>query len=416
MVAKITHSSSIQRALNYNEQKVKEARAKCLYAHQFLQRPNKLPFHAKLERFQRLTTLNKRAATNAIHISLNFSVGEKLGEEKLTEIAKVYMQKIGFDAQPYLVYEHSDAGHPHIHIVSTNIQQDGSRISLHNLGRNQSSKARKEIERAYGLVRAENRCNEPLKEEIQPFPQKIIYGRQPTKRGITNILDHVLPKYQYSSLSQLNAVLNQFNLMADRGSEESIVFRKGGLVYRVLDEKGQKTGVPVKASSLYNKPTLRYLEGRFGQNEASKRQHKQKIKTTIDWVLLKAPKELEDFKRMLEVEKISLVTRQNSEGLIYGLTYIDHQTKSVFNGSEIGKEYSAHRVLQKLAEASQTPVQKTMFSSLDKAQPSPSTQRSLLPEEPLNDPKVFDFMTPAQDNSGIPSDLKKKKKKKRRSL
>lgn len=56
------------------------------------------------------------------------------------------MQKIGFGAQPYLVYEHHNAGHRHIHIVSTNIQRAGSRIKLHNVGRNQSEKARKEIE------------------------------------------------------------------------------------------------------------------------------------------------------------------------------------------------------------------------------------------------------------------------------
>jgi len=41
-----------------------------------------------------------------------------------------------------------------MHIVSSNIQKDGSRISLHNLGRNQSEKARKEIEIEFGLVKA----------------------------------------------------------------------------------------------------------------------------------------------------------------------------------------------------------------------------------------------------------------------
>ncbi|MGI8583448.1 MAG: relaxase/mobilization nuclease domain-containing protein [Chitinophagaceae bacterium] len=39
------------------------------------------------------------------------------------------MDKIGFAEQPYLVYQHLDAGHPHIHIVTTNIQQSGKRIS-----------------------------------------------------------------------------------------------------------------------------------------------------------------------------------------------------------------------------------------------------------------------------------------------
>ena len=74
---------------------------------------------------------------------MNFPPAEKLEQNKHQEIAAVYMVKIGFKEQPYLVYEHLDAGHPHIHIVSTNIQQDVKRISLHNLGKIQSENARK---------------------------------------------------------------------------------------------------------------------------------------------------------------------------------------------------------------------------------------------------------------------------------
>ena len=56
------------------------------------------------------------------------------------------MEKIGFGEQPYLTYQHFDAGHPHIHIVSVKVRADGSRIDTQNIGRNQSEKARKEIE------------------------------------------------------------------------------------------------------------------------------------------------------------------------------------------------------------------------------------------------------------------------------
>src|SRR5665811_657562 len=144
MVAKITVPISIQRALNYNEQKMREGKAECIYAHNFLKEAEQLNFYEKLQRFGDLISLNKRASTNTVHISLNFGLNEKIAEEKLVEIAGVYMDKIGFADQPYLVYQHLDAGHPHIHIVSTNIQKDGKRISLHNLGRNESTKARKE--------------------------------------------------------------------------------------------------------------------------------------------------------------------------------------------------------------------------------------------------------------------------------
>ena len=155
MVAKITVPNSIRRALNYNEQKVKEDKAECIYAHHFLKEADQLNFYEKLNRFQSLIGLNKRATTNTIHISLNFGLDEKIGREQLVEIAASYMEKIGFGSQPYLVYQHRDAGHPHIHIVSTNIQKDGKRILLHNIGRNQSNTARKELERTFNLQKAE---------------------------------------------------------------------------------------------------------------------------------------------------------------------------------------------------------------------------------------------------------------------
>src|SRR5688500_3051205 len=186
MVAKITVPNSIKKALNYNEQKMKEGKAECIYAHHFLKEASHLNFYEKLNRFQSLIDLNKRAVTNTIHISLNFGLEEKIGREKLTEIASVYMEKIGFSEQPYLVYQHLDAGHPHIHIVSTNIQKNGKRISLHNIGRNQSTQARKEVEIAYGLVKAEEQ-QENQSEEVRPLNrQKVTYGKFPTKRAITN--------------------------------------------------------------------------------------------------------------------------------------------------------------------------------------------------------------------------------------
>src|ERR1035437_7334188 len=153
MVARVTIPSSIARALNYNEQKMKEGKAVCLYAHNYLKEAGHLNFYEKLQRFEQLIALNERATTNTLHVSLNFDPSEKIEQEKVTEIARVYMQKIGFGEQPYLVYQHHDAGHPRIHIVSTNVQKEGKRISLHNIGRNPSMKARKEIEIAFGLVR-----------------------------------------------------------------------------------------------------------------------------------------------------------------------------------------------------------------------------------------------------------------------
>ena len=418
MVAKITVPITINRALNYNEQKVQKGMAKCIHANGFLKNAEQLNFYEKLHQFERLISLNKRATTNTVHISLNFSINENISKEKLIEIASTYMEKIGFGNQPYLVYQHTDAGHPHIHIVTTNIQNNGKRISLHNIGKNQSAKARKEIEIAFKLIKAEDQKNEKS-EEIRPLDlRRLTYGKSPTKRAITNVLGTVLPQYKYASLAELNAILKLYNLVADRGKEDGIIFKKNGLIYRILDEKGNKIGVPIKASSIYNKPTLSYLESKFKENEILKQEHKKSLKTSIDWIMIKPPKNLQAFKEALEKEKINLVIRQNNDGIVYGLTYIDHKTKCVFNGSDIGKEYSAKSILSKCGIEQLIPKQKISVESKISNPKSEKidTVTDKHPELKRNLSNALDvILSPEETFNYVPYGLRKEKKKKRKS-
>lgn len=342
--------------LNYNEHKVREKEAELLLAQNFLKDATQLSFSDKTRYFERFTSLNERAVTNTLHASLNFDSSEQLSNEQVVDIAKSYMDKIGFGQQPYLVYRHHDAGHPHIHIISTNIQRDGSRISMHNIGRNQSEKARKEIEVEFGLVKAEEK---KLDDKIKLIPvsvQKVAYGRSSTKRAISNVLGLVINQYKYSSLPELNAILKLYNLEADRGEKDSVMYEKGGLVYRILDDNGKPISPPLKASSFYMKPTLKNLEQRFVETEKLKQHFAKRIKSAIDFALLKKSSGgLQLLVNALAKENISVVFRQNKEDVIYGITYVDHKTKCVFNGSDIGKAYSAKAILERVDVAGSSP-------------------------------------------------------------
>ena len=155
--------------------------------------------------------MNENVTRNSVHISLNFDPSEQISKERLQEIADNYMHQIGFGEQPYLIYQHFDAGHPHIHIVSVKVRADGSRIDMQNIGRNQSEKARKEIEQTFGLKRAEDSKLQQQSYRLKPFNvQKVQYGRSETKRAINNVLDAVLKDYKYTSLPELNAILKQY--------------------------------------------------------------------------------------------------------------------------------------------------------------------------------------------------------------
>lgn len=348
MVAIIKTSHSIQSILNYNENKVKTGVAECISAENYPLELDKLTFSLKLNRFLKLASLNENAKRNSVHISLNFDPSENYSKEKLIEIANTYMQKIGFGKQPYLIYQHNDAGHPHIHLVTNNIQRDGKRIDLHLLGIKKSEPARKEIEELFGLVKAEGRKNKEAISFQQISTGRVNYGKVESKKSINSVLNIVLNQYKYSSLPELNAVLRQYNVMADRGSEDSKIFQTRGLVYRILDEKTNPIGVPIKASDFYSKPTLKFLEEKFKNNEIRKGPDKTRIKNIIDMILVKEKNfSLNDLVKQLERKGINTILRKSETGSLSGITYVDHMTKNVFNGSSLGKEYSAKGIIDR---------------------------------------------------------------------
>ena len=422
MVAKITIPKSIEAAINYNEKKVQKGTAECLHAANYLGEAKNMNFYQKLYGFEMLNNLNSRATTKTIHISLNFDPSEKLSNDKLVEVANVYMEKIGFGQQPFLVYKHEDAGHPHIHIVSTTIKEDGNRINTHNIGRNQSEKARKEIEQMYGLVKAE-RQQQLMKPGIKPVDaQKAVYGKSETKRSISNVVGAVFSQYKFASLPEFNAALKQFNIIADRGREEGRIYKNRGLVYRILDADGNKVGVPIKASSIGCKPILDNLEKKFTANEVAKESLKQRTKNTIEECLQSSSGSIKNLVASLNQKNIYTVLRQNAEGRLYGITFVDNQNKVVFNGSDLGKGYSMAALQIRLGVMNQKPISQneTNGSSLsgiviknvevDKSQDktiSTTTKNENLLDVLLSTKEQFD---------NTPSRLLKKKRKKKKKI
>jgi len=350
MVAVIKTSSSIRGILNYNENKVEIGKAECISAVNYPLELEKLSFTSKLNRFLKLAELNTNTKRNSVHISLNFDPSENHSKEKLAEIADTYMEKLGFGRQPYLVYQHYDAGHPHCHIVTNNIQRDGKRIDLHLLGIRKSEPARKEIEEMFGLVKAEGRKQ---KEQFSLNPidvGRVQYGKAESRNAINSVLNKVLFDYKYSSLPELNAVLNLYNVHADRGSEESRVFKNNGLLYKILDQNSKPIGVPIKASEFYSRPTLKFLEEKFRVNESKKQYCKSRVKNALRQAFFdKRITSVERLSERLKDESIHTILRKSSEGKLYGITFIDFKTQSVVNGSSLGKESSAKGIQESCA-------------------------------------------------------------------
>ena len=107
------------------------------------------------------------------------------------------------------------------------------------------------------------------------------------KHSTTFMKRPVLTNYRDGSLAELHAVLGLYNVVADSSEKNSTTERNNGLIYRVLDEKGNKTGVPIKASSIYNRPTLEFLKQKFEVKKRLKEPHRRRLQSTIDWILLR---------------------------------------------------------------------------------------------------------------------------------
>ena len=350
MVAVIKVSNSLSRSLNYNENKVRDEKAVCLYAGNYPVDSDRMNFTMKQSYLLRRMELNANVSRNNLHISLNFDPSENaLSNERMTKITRAYMMELGFGEQPYLIYRHFDAGHPHLHVVTTNIRQDGSRIDLHHLAIRKSEPARKKLEVEFGLVRAQGHKSDLADKTVRVAE----YGRSETRSAIQNVLEAVLDKYRYTSLAELNAVLGIYNIRADQGAEGSRVKRHGGLLYRIISDKGEPMGVPIKASLFSSRPTLSHLEEKFAKNKITSGQYKARVKNVIDRLVVQGKVVLfSDMTAMMASQGITLVKRQNAEGRIYGLTYVDHQTGSVFNGSALGKAYSAKEMLERFPDVS----------------------------------------------------------------
>lgn len=425
MVAVIHQSASLHRAMNYNHHKEVQGKATCILAINYPKDPDEMSFYQKLHRLTNQAALNQRTKVNSVHISLNFSPSEKLSVSTLSAIAQTYMEKIGFGDQPYLVYEHRDAGHPHVHIVTTNIRADGKRISLHNLGKNQSEHARKTIEKEFNMLKSESK-NQQLVESLVPVAiKKVLYGQSETKRSITNVLDAVLPKYKFKSLAELNAVLRQANVQASRGMATSRTYQQGGLLYQILDAQGKPVGIPIKASSIYSKPTLKELTKIFEANAIGRLGQEKHIKTSVDWYFLKSRRpSLEQLKDALGKEGIVMTEYIAKNGQTFGITYVDHRTGTVFKASDLGKEYTAKGLENRIAHG---PIQKPIATEGPKRNPMEggvpsSQQKSSFLEyiQPMTRPSsVLDPTSgtddlPSASPGSLPYELRNNERKKRR--
>jgi len=355
MYAKIKGARSIRTPLVYNEQKVEARQADLLDARNFWQEKDELTLRDKQQRFNRLTALNERSEKKILHASVNFHPDDSLSDKQMTRIAKDFMKAIEFGDQPWLVYRHKDAGHPHMHIVSTNIRPDGSRISNDLRAHHHLIRICSAIEKQHGL-RPAMAPREEICISRRDYVPSLKYGAQPTRTGIERVLAYVVEHYRFTSFEGYNAILGLYNVRADRGSTEGIMYRNRGLYYRMIDEEGKKLGAPIKASDFHMPVTLDALEERYRLNRTLvKESDRNSMRINIDFDIINA-RNLGKFRDEMARNHRSCViipaftqrpTRNAAPVDRPGMFYLDFNKMTLFRDTELGEDYTAEAILRR---------------------------------------------------------------------
>lgn len=386
MIAKIGKGSNLIGALSYNQLKVDKGQGTVLSTNNLPDPNNTVNYIAQLyKHFEPYLLLNNKTEKVVRHISLNPNPNDKLSDDTLNEIAQEYMNSMGYTDQPYIVYKHSDIEREHIHIVTVCTDLQGKKID-DKYDHLKSMKACREIEKQFNLTSSVNQIH---KESKQTQLTPVDHTKHNLKGQIASVIRYLPKYYNYDSLASYNALLFLFNIRVEKVEASYNGQTKKGLVYFVINEIGEKASNPFKASLFGKNASYQELEKHFEKSKEvlKNKSNKSNIKQTIE-IALNTTNSQKEFKVALLNHGINVVIFQNKDNRIYGVTFIDHNSKSVYKGSDLGKELSANILNQKW---SSTEEQNNSISAITKQR---NFKESTESTEFIEVHPMFDYLRP----------------------
>lgn len=337
MIAKISATENLGGALGYNFKKVEKGEANILLAAELYQsKEGRYTMEDVLADMEALIPKNCRTKKTVFHCSLNPHPDEKLSDERLTQIAKEYMEALGYGKQPYIVFKHNDIAREHIHIVSLRIDGEGKKIN-DKFEKRRSKKITDTLERKFGLIPSSKVTDKAMKET-----PKIDTNKGNIKEQVANVVRMVLKHYCFCSLGELNAVLSKYNLATEEVKTEFRGKKYDGLVYVPTDDKGGKISTPINASDIGRGVGYTAVQNRIQKSKQAIKPLIPTIRRKVLEVMCTSPDTEEKLRQRLEEQGVRVTIRKNESGRIYGITFIDDKEGIALNGSRLGKGYAAN--------------------------------------------------------------------------
>ena len=337
MIAKISATENLGGTLGYNFKKVEKGEASVLLAAELYQ--NKEGRYTMEEVFadmQALMPKKCRTKKTMFHCSLNPHPDEKLSDEQLVQIAKEYMEALGYGKQPYIVFKHNDISREHIHIVSLRVDCRGRKIN-DKFEKRRSKQITDALERKFGLIPSSK-----VSGKVETETPKVNIDRGNIKEQVASVIRMVLKHYKFCSLGELNTILNKYNLAVEEVKTEFRGKKYDGLVYVPTDDKGDKVSIPIHASDIGRGVGYTAVQNRMQKSKQAIKPLISIIRYRVLQTMRTSPKTEEELQQRLEEQGLRVFIRKNESGRIYGITFIDDKEGVALNGSRLGKGYAAN--------------------------------------------------------------------------
>ena len=373
MIAKISSTENLGGALGYNFKKVEKGEASILLAAELYQsKEGRYTMEDVLADMEALIPKNCRTKKTVFHCSLNPHPDEKLSDETLMQIAKEYMEALGYGKQPYIVFKHCDIAREHIHIVSLRVDSEGKKIN-DRYEKRRSKKITDALEKRFGLIPSSK-----VSEKAVTETPKVDIDRGNIKEQVASTLRMVLKHYRFCSLGELNAILSAYNLAVEEVKTEFRGKKYDGLVYVPTDDKGDKVSTPIHASDIGRGVGYTAIQNRMQKSRQAVKPLVPTIRGKVLQTMRTSPKTEEELRQRLEEQGLRVIIRKNESGRIYGITFIDDKDGIALNGSRLGKGYAANVFNAYLSNPTHNPfLDETLYGCPSvHLEPSPTVQPS----------------------------------------
>ncbi len=267
MIAKQIKGKDFYGVLAYNQKKVDKEKGSVLDSN--LASTSVI---MQTKEFNVVRQLRPNLSKAVYHTSLNLPYSDKLSDNDFTDLAKDYLEGMGFDDNQYILYKHNDQDHSHIHIVANRVKYSGEVVSdSQDFKRSEALVRKLELKYNLTILVQKEESNALTKGEIEKCLRT---GEPPERLELQNILTEILKvkrsiddfekrlkeknvgvKYNQSSTGKISGISFKYKEIVFKGSKVHRKFSWNSIKKQIRNEQNR------------NHTALHTISGGIGKNQ-----------------------------------------------------------------------------------------------------------------------------------------------------